>query len=74
VRFNLPERQELQRAGMANLVLSSNPTIRVCCIEFTSVTRLGNGLEAYSKPGANAQETPKAAVLPNEYITGFEAF
>ena len=74
MRFNLPERQELQHARMANCVLSSNPTVRVCCIEFTSVARLGNGLEAYSKPGANAQKIPKAAALPNEYITGFEPF
>ena len=57
---------------MANCVLSSNPTARVCCIEFTSVAQLGNGVEAESKPGANAQEIPKAAVLAGEYITRFE--
>ena len=71
-RFNLPERQEPHRASMANCVLSSNPTARVCCIEFTSVARLGNGVEAESKPGAKAQEIPKAAVLAGEYITRFE--
>jgi hypothetical protein len=57
---------------MANCVLSSNPTVRVCCIEFTSVARLGNGVEAEPKPGANAQKTPKAAVLADEYIARFE--
>jgi ABC-type uncharacterized transport system ATPase subunit len=59
VRFNLTERQEPQHSGMANCVLSSNPTVRVCCIEFTSVARLGNGVEAEPKPGANGQKTPK---------------
>jgi hypothetical protein len=71
-RYNLPERQEPHRASMANCVLSSNPTARVCCIEFTWVAQLGNGVEAESRPGANAQEIPKAAVLAGEYITRFE--
>ena len=74
MRFNLPERQEPQHGRMANCVLSSNPTVRVFCIEFTNVARLGKGLEADSKPGANAHKTPRTAVLADEYITRFELF
>jgi hypothetical protein len=54
---------------MANCVVSSNPTARVCRIESTCVAQLGNGVEAESKPGANAQEIPKAAVLVGKHIT-----
>jgi hypothetical protein len=46
VQYNLPERQQPQHARMANCVRSSNPTAIVCRIEFTSVARRGNGLEA----------------------------
>jgi hypothetical protein len=74
MRFNLAERREPQHGRMANCVLSSNPTVRVFCIEFTNVARLGKGLEADSKPGANAHKTPRSAVLADEYNTGFELF
>jgi hypothetical protein len=50
VRFNLTERQEPQHARMPNCVLSSNPAARVCCILFTIVARLGNGVEAKPDP------------------------